>query len=114
MRDFFLTKRNYIFFNEHSVEIVQFYQSVREVSFKINFRSGAVFVRIRILIKVLAPTGSGSTTLVARTEVKMSHYNQCCGSGMFIPDPDFYPSRIPDPRSRIPDPGSKNSNKREG
>jgi hypothetical protein len=23
---------------------------------------------------------------------------------MFIPDPDFYPSRIPDPRSRIPDP----------
>ncbi len=21
---------------------------------------------------------------------------QCCGSGMFIPNPDFYPSRIPD------------------
>ncbi len=40
--------------------------------------------------------------------------NQCCGSGMFIPDPDFYPSRIPDPGSRITDPGSKNSNKREG
>ncbi len=36
---------------------------------------------------------------------------QCCGSGMFIPDPDFCPS----PRSRFsdPDPGSKNSNKRE-
>ncbi len=32
---------------------------------------------------------------------------QCCGSGMFIPDPDFYPSRIPDL-------GSKNSNKWEG
>jgi hypothetical protein len=31
-----------------------------------------------------------------------------------IPDPDFYPSRIPDLGSRIPDPGSKNSNKREG
>jgi hypothetical protein len=37
--------------------------------------------------------------------------NQCCGSGMFIPDPwsDFFPSRIPDPGSelspsRIPDP----------
>ncbi len=37
-----------------------------------------------------------------------------------IPDPDFYPSRIPDPGSRIPDlgsripdPGSKNSNRRE-
>ena len=48
--------------------------------------------------------------------------------GSRIPDPDFYPSRIPDPGSRIsdpgsripdpgsriPDPGSKNSNKREG
>jgi hypothetical protein len=35
---------------------------------------------------------------------------------MFIPDPDFYLSRIPDPRSRIPDPESRiqNSNKREG
>jgi hypothetical protein len=46
---------------------------------------------------------------------------QCCGSGMFIPDPGSriliftHPgSRIPDPGSRIPDPGSKNSNKREG
>ena len=26
--------------------------------------------------------------------------SQCCGSGMFIPDPDFYPSRIPDPESK--------------
>ncbi len=26
---------------------------------------------------------------------------QCCGSGMFIPDPDFCPSRIPDLESRI-------------
>ncbi len=32
---------------------------------------------------------------------------QCCGSGMFIPDPNLYPSRISDP-------GSNNSNKREG
>ncbi len=32
---------------------------------------------------------------------------QCCGSGMFIPDPDLHPSRISDP-------GYKNSNKREG
>jgi hypothetical protein len=24
---------------------------------------------------------------------------QCCESGMFIPDPDFYPSRIPDPKT---------------
>ncbi len=27
--------------------------------------------------------------------------NQCCGSGMFIPDPDFYPSRISDKGSQI-------------
>jgi hypothetical protein len=26
--------------------------------------------------------------------------NQCCGSGMFIPDPNFYPSRIPEPGSK--------------
>jgi hypothetical protein len=32
---------------------------------------------------------------------------KCCGSGMFIPDPDFCPSRIPHPGSRIPDPASR-------
>ncbi len=33
--------------------------------------------------------------------------SQCCGSGMFIPDPDFYSSRIQGTkRHRIPDPGS--------
>ncbi len=26
-------------------------------------------------------------------------YHQCCGSGMFIPDPDIYPSRISDPKT---------------
>ena len=31
-------------------------------------------------------------------EITMS---QCCGSGMFIPDPDFYPSRIPNIVSQI-------------
>jgi hypothetical protein len=25
---------------------------------------------------------------------------QCCGSGMFIPDPDFCPFRIPDPTKK--------------
>jgi hypothetical protein len=28
-------------------------------------------------------------------------YEQCCGSEMFIPDADFYPSWIPDLGSRI-------------
>jgi hypothetical protein len=31
----------------------------------------------------------------------MIYTSQCCGSGMFIPDPDF---SIPDPGSRNPDP----------
>jgi len=31
-----------------------------------------------------------------------------------IPDPDFYPSRIPDPGSRIPNPGSKTATKERG
>ncbi len=26
---------------------------------------------------------------------------QCCGSGMFIPDPDFYQSWIPDPTTKL-------------
>ncbi len=33
--------------------------------------------------------------------------HQCCGSGMFIPDPDFYPSRIPDPNTAMKDRGEK-------
>jgi hypothetical protein len=42
---------------------------------------------------------------------KCSSYfqKQCCGSGMFIPDPTFFHpgSRIPDPNFSIPDPGSR-------
>jgi hypothetical protein len=30
---------------------------------------------------------------------KQDAANQCCGSGLFIPDPDFYPFRIPDPKT---------------
>jgi hypothetical protein len=29
------------------------------------------------------------------------------GSGMFIPDPDFYPSRIPDPKTATKERGEK-------
>jgi hypothetical protein len=32
---------------------------------------------------------------------------QCCGSGMFIPDPDFYPFRIPDPKTATKERGEK-------
>jgi hypothetical protein len=34
-------------------------------------------------------------------------YVQCCGSGIFIPDPDFYPSRIPDPKTATKERGEK-------
>ncbi len=34
-------------------------------------------------------------------------YSQCCGSGMFIPDPDFYPFRIPDPKTATKERGEK-------
>ncbi len=32
---------------------------------------------------------------------------QCCGSGTFIPYPDFYPSRIPDPKIATKERGEK-------
>jgi hypothetical protein len=35
------------------------------------------------------------------------YLKQCCGSGMFIPDPGSWFLPIPDPGSRIPDPGSR-------
>jgi hypothetical protein len=48
-------------------------------------------------------------TLSVRTSVIPFYYGfssakQCCGSGMFIPDPgsDFFPSRIPDPNCLHP------------
>jgi hypothetical protein len=55
-----------------------------------------------------------SYIIIILHEKKENNLDQCGGSGMFNPDPDFYPPRIPDPGSRISDPGSKNSNKREG
>ncbi len=53
-------------------------------------------------------SGSGKMSPTVMSE------NQCCGSGMFIPDPGSWFLPIPDPGSRISDPGSKNSNRREG
>jgi hypothetical protein len=35
-------------------------------------------------------------------------HDQCCGSGIKkIPDPDFYPSRIPDPKAATKEKGEK-------
>ncbi len=49
---------------------------------------------------------SHSKGIVSRDGYFFECLHQCCGFGMFIPDPGswFYPSRIPDPGSRIPDP----------
>jgi len=44
---------------------------------------------------------------VPNPDLKNSISKQCCGSWMFIPDPDFYPSRIPDLGSRIKKPQQK-------
>jgi hypothetical protein len=39
-----------------------------------------------------------TSTIIIKRKVfaSISNYH-FCGSGLFIPDPDFYPSRIPDP-----------------
>jgi hypothetical protein len=44
------------------------------------------------------------------TEKDLSNLTRmpCCGSGMFIPDPDFYSSRIPDPKTATKERGEKN------
>jgi hypothetical protein len=42
-----------------------------------------------------------------RTWAGIKEKNQCCGSGMFIPDPDFYPSRISDPKTATKERGEK-------
>jgi hypothetical protein len=44
-----------------------------------------------------------------RIRIRDTFEKQCCGSGMFIPpDPDFYPSRIPDPKTARKERGEKN------
>jgi hypothetical protein len=53
-------------------------------------------------IKNISERNKIDTQSRADTYIRRKRLIQCCGSGMFIPDPDFYPS--PDPGSRIPDP----------
>jgi hypothetical protein len=52
-------------------------------------------------IRIWNPILDRSTTIFLL--VLEQYQNQCCGSGMFIPDPDFN-------FLHIPDPGYKNSN----
>ncbi len=56
---------------------------------------------------------NGSPGTKSRTRFDIQYYSQCCVSGMFIPDPDFYPSghpgsRIPDPNTATKERGGKN------
>jgi hypothetical protein len=48
-----------------------------------------------------------------RYPVSNKAYKQCCGSGMFVLDPDFYLSWITDLGSRIPDPSTATIEERE-
>ncbi len=52
------------------------------------------------------PRGRNSTGSRIRGILKTTG-KQCGGSGMFIPDPDFYPSRISDPKTATKDRGEK-------
>jgi len=54
------------------------------------------------MIQVLSIPVPASYLAMLRIRIRDAvHFDQCDGSGMFIPDPDFYPSRIPDLGSRI-------------
>jgi hypothetical protein len=50
------------------------------------------------------------TAFVPFPAVYVYYLFQCCGSGMFIPDPNFFQSRIPNPNFSIPDPGVASKN----
>jgi hypothetical protein len=45
--------------------------------------------------------------MIVKWGMEKNIFKQCCGSGMFIPDPDFYPSRIPDPTAPTKEEGGK-------
>jgi hypothetical protein len=42
-----------------------------------------------------------------RQRILLRSSQQCCGTGMFTPDPDFCPSRIPDPKTVTKEQGEK-------
>jgi|688.fasta_scaffold1502054_1 hypothetical protein len=45
-------------------------------------------------------SGSGSEPHNTILDPEQIPYNECCESGKFIPDPDIFSSRIPDPNKQ--------------
>ncbi len=65
-------------------------------SHPVHFRiDGTVDIFFLIVLSI------GSFSWDVQTCCRAETLIQCCGSGMFIPDPDFYPFMIPDLGSRI-------------
>jgi hypothetical protein len=70
--------------------------------------SNGVISMVRVISVCTAESRSCALhQTVVITERGRVIYSQCCGSGIFITDPPFYPSRIPNP-------GFNTSNKRGG
>jgi hypothetical protein len=58
-----------------------------------------------LIEKIIITVNSGNFGPSAPFCIKQyGKFLQCCGCGINIPDPDFYPSRIPDLGCRIQDP----------
>ena len=62
-------------------------------------------------MKYQKPPEEEPTMIMGRTMVNNHQekqcFPQCYGSRMFIPDPDFYPYRIPDPKTATKERGEK-------
>ncbi len=65
---------------------------------------------VPVPVPVPLTKGSGRPKNLRIQRILITYFLQCCGSGMFIPDPgsDFFPSRIPDPNCLHPGSSSKN------
>jgi hypothetical protein len=61
-------------------------------------------VPVRLLQTIIVICQRGAVPTYARYFTS----TQCCGSGMFIPVSDFYPSRIPDPKTATKERSEKN------
>jgi hypothetical protein len=80
-------------------------QNVGNVSL---YFEASIRIRIRIKVKGRVRIRIKATSRI-RIRIKVMHIrNQCCGSGINIPDPDFYPSRILDPNTATKERSERN------